>query len=148
LKWTKIQGELLVDVLNKKCPDQGPFKYYVGFRYTDPLTEEAVDQIRKDGVKRVVVFSQYPQYSCSTTGSSINRLAQLWPAAELKQNNVELSFIDRWSTNQGLIDAFADNIRKELMHFTPEERSKVVLLFSAHSLPLCVSGDPFEIALL
>lgn len=34
---------------------------------------------------------------------------------------------------------FADHIVKELDHFPPEKRSEVVILFSAHSLPMSVS---------
>ena len=46
-----------------------PHKYYIGFRYVHPLTEEAIDAIEKDNVERAIAFTQYPQYSCSTTGS-------------------------------------------------------------------------------
>lgn len=35
---------------------------------------------------------------------------------------------------------FAENIQKELELFPPEKRNDVVILFSAHSLPLSVSG--------
>lgn len=36
---------------------------------------------------------------------------------------------------------FADHIVKELDHFPPEKRSEVVILFSAHSLPMSVSKN-------
>lgn len=45
-----------------------PHKFYIGFRYVHPLTEEAIEEMEKDGVERAVAFTQYPQYSCSTTG--------------------------------------------------------------------------------
>lgn len=40
---------------------------------------------------------------------------------------------------------FADHILKELDHFPREKRSEVVILFSAHSLPMSVvnRGDPY-----
>ena len=44
------------------------------FRYAAPLTEETLLEMKKDGVERVVAFSQYPQFSCTTTGSSLNHL--------------------------------------------------------------------------
>ena len=46
-----------------------PHKYYIGFRYVHPLTEEAIEAIEKDNVERAIAFTQYPQYSCSTTGN-------------------------------------------------------------------------------
>lgn len=45
-----------------------PHKFYIGFRYVHPLTENAIKQMEEDGVERAVAFTQYPQYSCSTTG--------------------------------------------------------------------------------
>lgn len=45
-----------------------PHKYYIGFRYVHPLTEEAIEEMERDGIQRAVAFTQYPQYSCSTTG--------------------------------------------------------------------------------
>lgn len=53
------------------CPRAGlaaPHKYYIGFRYVHPLTEEAIEEMERDGIQRAVAFTQYPQYSCSTTG--------------------------------------------------------------------------------
>lgn len=46
-----------------------PHKFYIGFRYVHPLTEEAIEEMERDGVERAVAFTQYPQYSCSTTGA-------------------------------------------------------------------------------
>ena len=54
-------------------------------------------------------------------------------------SKMKWSVIDRWSTNPKLIQTFADNIRKQLDTFPEEKRSRVVLLFSAHSIPQYVS---------
>lgn len=58
--------------------------------------------------------------------------------------------IDRWSTHPGLIEAFAANIKKELEKFPEDVRDDVVIMFSAHSLPMTVvnRGDtyPAEVA--
>ena len=43
-------------------------------RYAHPLTEEALQQLEDDGVEHVVAFSQYPQYSCTTSGSSMHAI--------------------------------------------------------------------------
>ncbi|KAJ1672778.1 hypothetical protein EV182_006517, partial [Spiromyces aspiralis] len=66
-KWTRHQGAGMVKHLDRMCPE-------TGFRYSDPLTQEAVREIMSDQVKTVIAFSQYPQYSCSTTGSNLNEL--------------------------------------------------------------------------
>jgi ferrochelatase len=40
--------------------------------------------------------------------------------------------------NHGLVKTFANHIEKSLLEYPKEERDKVVLLFSAHSLPMSV----------
>lgn len=74
LKWTEKQGELMCKELDRISPESGPHKHYVGFRYVNPLTENTLEQIEKDKPERLVIFSQYPQYSCSTSGSSFNSI--------------------------------------------------------------------------
>lgn len=54
-----------------------PHKYYIGFRYVHPLTEEAIEEMERDGIERAVAFTQYPQYSCSTTGEPPSRAGVL-----------------------------------------------------------------------
>lgn len=51
---------------------------------------------------------------------------------------VEWSVLDRWPTHAGLVEAFAQNVIKALEAFPQDERKDVVILFSAHSLPLSV----------
>ena len=48
------------------------------------------------------------------------------------------SVIDRWGTHPLLVDAFVNLIEKELESIDPEIRDQVIILFSAHSLPLRV----------
>lgn len=158
LKWTNTQGELMCKELDKLSPETAPHKHYVGFRYVNPLTEDTLDQIEKDSPERVVIFSQYPQYSCATSGSSFNsiyyhyrkRFVEIFDTKNyifsIKKNSIcrelpkhiKWSVIDRWSTNPLLIKTVADNVRKELEQFPAEKRKDVIILFSAHSLPMKV----------
>ena len=61
-------------LLDVQRPESAPHKAYTAFRYAPPLTEETLVQMREDGVKRAVAFSQFPQWSCTTAGSSMNEL--------------------------------------------------------------------------
>ncbi|KAG8504550.1 Ferrochelatase, mitochondrial [Galemys pyrenaicus] len=142
--WTSKQGEGMVKLLDDLSPDTAPHKYYIGFRYVHPLTEEAIEEMERDGLDRAIAFTQYPQYSCSTTGSSLNAIYRYYNEMG-KKPTMKWSTIDRWPTHPLLIQCFADNIQKELDHFPREKRSDVVILFSAHSLPISVvnRGDPY-----
>jgi ferrochelatase len=97
-----------------------PHKFYVGFRYALPLTQDALQEIAADNVKRVVGFTQYPQvrqssdqpyfslkvnvtkFSCTTTGSSLNELYRQLKHLKL-ENTFQWTLIDRWPTYPGLI---------------------------------------------
>ena len=138
-------------ILDKASPETAPHKPYVAFRYADPLTEEMYIRLLEDGFGggkggRAVAFTQYPQYSCSTTGSSLNELWKWRNRLEGKRSAtdaepegaVRWSVIDRWPTHPGLIEAIARNVEKSLATYPEERRKDVVLLFSAHSLPMSV----------
>lgn len=103
LKWTREQGAGMVKILDEISPSTAPHKPYVAFRYTNPLTEECIEEMKRDGVKRAIAFTQYPQYSCSTTGSSLNEMyRQLKSMGE--ENGIQWSVIDRWPTHPGLVE--------------------------------------------
>lgn len=155
-KWSEYQNEEMCKILDKISPETAPHKPYVAFRYADPLTEEMYHKLLADGFGngkggRAVAFTQYPQYSCSTTGSSLN---ELWKwrqrlegktASETGNGTINWSVIDRWPTHPGLVEAVAQNIEAKLIEYPEERRSKAILLFSAHSLPMTVvnRGDPY-----
>ncbi|KAJ2748524.1 hypothetical protein H4S06_004925, partial [Coemansia sp. BCRC 34490] len=73
-KWTRIQGEGMVDILRHTKPEAGVYSYYVGFRYTEPSISTALESMVEDGIDHVIAFTQYQQYSSSTTGSNFNEL--------------------------------------------------------------------------
>lgn len=117
---------------------------------------------------------QYPQWSCTTTGSSLNQLWRELERLDMK-DDFKWSLIDRcvsqkppallvrlrnrshapaadgselyyrWNTNPGYIDAVAARVRLGLEQFAPADRHKVVIMFSAHSVPMNVvnRGDPY-----
>ncbi|KAF3702335.1 Ferrochelatase, mitochondrial [Channa argus] len=142
--WTSMQGEGMVKLLDEMSPETAPHKFYIGFRYVHPLTEEAIKEMEKDGVERAVAFTQYPQYSCSTTGSSLNAIYRYYRNGG-DRSKMRWSVIDRWPTHPLLVECFAEHVTNELMKFPKEKRDDVVILFSAHSLPLAVvnRGDPY-----
>ncbi|KAI9230090.1 MAG: hypothetical protein DHS80DRAFT_26719 [Piptocephalis tieghemiana] len=144
LEWTRKQGEALEKRMDTLAPESAPHKVYIGMRYARPLTEDAVQAMIRDGVDRAVAFTQYPQYSCSTTGSSLNELRRQLETHD-PARKIHWSILDRWADDAGLIRAFSKRITQALDTYPKEERESVVLLFSAHSLPMSVvnRGDPY-----
>ncbi|XP_045509271.1 ferrochelatase, mitochondrial [Colias croceus] len=147
-RWTDLQGKLLTEALDQMLPASAPHKHYIAFRYVPPFTEEALEQLESDGVERAIIFSQYPQYSCATTGSSLNAIADFYK--DRKRPNIKFSMIERWGNNPLLATVFAERIKEKLLLFDGSVRNQVMIMFTAHSLPLkAVSrGDtyPHEVA--
>ena len=142
--YTEEQGKAMVKHLDIMSPATAPHKFYIGFRYASPMTEDALAEMEKDGVTRAVAFTQYPQFSCATTGSSLNELWRQLVKGKY-EDTFEWSVIDRWPGEAGLVESFADCIKEGLEGFEPEDRDEVVILFSAHSLPMkfIERGDPY-----
>ncbi|KAI9502857.1 hypothetical protein GGI25_002633 [Coemansia spiralis] len=143
-KWTRIQGKGMVDILDQTSPETGPHSYYVGFRYTSPSIQDAVQSMIGDGITHAVAFTQYQQYSGSTTGSNLNELYRAQKNLD-PQSKLQWSFIDRWGCHPKLVSAFADRVEDQVKKLTVDVRQKTPILFSAHSLPLNVvdRGDPY-----
>ena len=152
-KWSEYQAAEMCKLLDKMSPETAPHKPYVAFRYANPLTEEMYKRLLDDGFGngkggRAVAFTQYPQYSCSTTGSSLNELWKWRQRLEGKagtpspgaanDGTISWSVIDRWPVHPGLSEAIAQNVEAQLASYPEERRKDVVLLFSAHSLPMSV----------
>jgi len=144
LRYTEAQGRGMVTRLDRLSTGTAPHKFYVAFRYTRPNSEDALRMMHSDGVERAVAFTQYPQFSCSTTGSSLN---ELWRAAGRTglRDAFEWSIVDRWPVHPGFIEAMTETVRDGLEQFNPADREKALILFSAHSLPLDVidRGDSY-----
>jgi ferrochelatase len=144
LRYTRAQGQGMVERLDRLSPQTAPHGFYVAFRYVQPKSEDALRAMAADGVEHAVAFTQYPQFSCSTTGSSLN---ELWRAVERTglRDAFQWSLIDRWPVHTGFIEAMTRTVREGLEQFEPAARDEVPILFSAHSLPLDVidRGDAY-----
>ena len=144
-KWTKLQGEEFCKILDRTRPQSAPHKAYTGFRYVPPYTEDALAEMQRDGVEHAVAFSQFPQWSCTTTGSSMNELWRQIQRLDMG-DAFKWSVIDRWPLQAGFLDSVVQRLEERMLSdFTEEEREKVVVVFSAHSVPMKVvaKGDHY-----
>lgn len=127
--YTRQQAEILEQKLREQGLDA---KCYIAMRYWHPLTADTVRQMQQDGVGRLVVLPLYPQYSISTTSSSLRELAKHLPS----QFAATTTVVPFWYDRPGYIGAISDLIQHELAKFSAEERSHGVhVLFSAHGVP-------------
>jgi protoporphyrin/coproporphyrin ferrochelatase len=138
--YTLRQASLLEERLHKVLPT----KVYAAMRYWRPSTEETLDAIERDGIKKVILLPLYPQYSLATTASSVKE----WEKhVGLRGANIESKLIESYYDHPTYIDAFVERIRTGLERFPTDVRDKVTILFSAHGTPMKLvrQGDPYSI---
>ena len=61
---------------SQRASQQTQAKSYVAMRYWYPFTSDALEAVKRDGIERLVVLPLYPQFSISTSGSSLRVLEQ------------------------------------------------------------------------
>ena len=117
---------------------------YVAFRYSEPTSEDALRAMAANGIREVVVLTLYPHYSTATTGSSLRELERALHRTGLSRR-FRFRVVDRWYDHPGYVAAMTQRVREALEAWPHDRRSRVVLLFSAHSLPMSFveDGDPY-----
>jgi len=144
LRFTTGQGEGVARRLERRRPDLGPVKPYIAFRYAPPTADDALRAMRADGVRRAVVLTLYPQYSEATTGSSLRDLRRAAQRTGL-DGAFDLTVVDRWWAQPSYLDVLAAHVEEGLRAWPEERRERVLVLMSAHSLPMSFvdEGDPY-----
>lgn len=152
------------DLLQQSCIDRYGVnvKAYIGMRYWHPFTEEALDEIRNDGIEALVILPLYPQFSISTSGSSLRVLQEEFSSATNNGgdwnlgNSMVHTVVPSWYDRPGYVRAMASLLRTELEAFTEQQIAEAKaaapgekplhVLFSAHGVPQSYieAGDPYQ----
>jgi len=116
----------------------GPVRVALGMRYGNPSIPEALESLRAAGVERLLVLPLYPQYSATTTATTVDRVAEILRGWRWVP---ELRFITHYHDDPLYIEALASTIRAAREQHGPGER----LLFSFHGIPerYYRQGDPY-----
>jgi ferrochelatase len=111
---------------------------FVAMRYWHPFTQEAIAQLRASQCEEIVLLPLYPQYSSTTTGSSLNE----WRRRFL--DDVPVHCVETFYRNTMYLDSVVEKVNEALSRFPEPERAEIV--FSAHSIPMSViaKGDPYQ----
>ena len=122
----------LVVKLQKQLPQ---FFITTTMRYTSTFAQTAIARIKEEHIKDVVLLPLYPQYSTTTTKSSIDDFV------EHSNNQFNISICEPFYTNNRYNQAICNDII-ELQQGSTDYH----LIFSAHGLPQKIvdKGDPYE----
>jgi protoporphyrin/coproporphyrin ferrochelatase len=111
---------------------------FVAMRYWHPFTAEAIAQLRAAKCDEVVLLPLYPQYSSTTTGSSLNEWRRHF------HDDIPLHCVDTFYQNELYLEAVVEKLDDALARFPDPAQADIV--FSAHSVPVSVieQGDPYQ----
>lgn len=117
---------------------RGRLSLALGMRYGRPSIAEALAQLRRQNVERLLVLPLYPQYSATTTGSifdAVTRELQRW------RRIPEVRFIHRYHQEPAYLEILSQSIRE----FRQREGDAQKLVFSFHGIPRDYheAGDPY-----
>ncbi len=115
----------------------------VAMRYWHPFTHEAFAELQKLAPGDLVLLPLYPQYSRTTTGSSLNEWNRHFRVSDDWRPN--LHTVREYHADPDFVDALVAAVNASLAGF-PHPAADVDFLFSAHSLPVSVvqAGDPYQ----
>jgi ferrochelatase len=110
-------------------------------RYWHPTSSEAARAVAEWGPDEIVLLPLYPQFSTTTTASS---LADWRRAAAQQGLNQTTQSVCCYPAESGFVDAVAELIRPELARASDHGKAPRLLL-TAHGLPkrIVQAGDPY-----
>lgn len=133
---TEAQASALEQELRKALDA----RVFVAMRYWHPLTADTARQVEAEAPRHLVLLPLYPQYSKTTTGSSLNEWHRTYDS-----KSAPAKIVRDFHNYPPYLDAVAERINQGLARFE-HKTTHVHLVFSAHGLPRSVieAGDPYQ----
>lgn len=134
---TRRQAGALAKALSGRLPDD-EVGVFVAMRYWSPLTEETAVEVAAFGPDEIILLPLYPQFSTTTTESSLKRWAEVYAGSGMSRT------VCCYPQAPGWIEAQADGVAAKLAEAGDRP---VRVLFSAHGIPESLvrrKGDPYQ----
>ena len=110
-----------------------------GMLHSEPSLTGALDTLAADGTHRIIVIALAPQYSPIIL-AGYERTVAAWRA---EHPEVDVQIAGAWHLMPEWIDALAERVEEALAKLEPQVRSRIPIIFTAHSLPRpVVDRDP------
>ncbi len=135
----RVLTEQQAQALERNLSTHVDARVVVAMRYWKPFTADAVRALAAYAPQEIVLLPLYPQFSFSTTGSSLKE----WQR-QFSDTHCPVHTIRSFHDHPRLIEAFVENIHASLAQFA--EPGTVQFVFSAHGLPVSfiARGDPYQ----
>ncbi|MFC4271659.1 ferrochelatase [Sneathiella chungangensis] len=138
LPQTEAQAAALQDLLDQEAGDD--YRVFVSMRYWHPFAHDVARAVADWTPEEVILLPLYPQFSSTTTASSLEEWTRAANAAGLAAPTASLCC---YPFEKGLISACTELIAPKVAEMAGQ---KVRVLFSAHGLPQKIvdAGDPYQ----
>ncbi|QFR43138.1 ferrochelatase [Sulfurimonas sp. CVO] len=109
-------------------------------RYTPPFASEVIERLNKEDIEKIYLIPLYPQYSTTTTKSSLEDFEEQY---HLRGGDAILVEIKHFFQNFNYNRAIIQRIKERISEY---ESTNFEIIFSAHGLPVKVieRGDVYE----
>jgi ferrochelatase len=140
LEFTRRQAQ----ALEKELRREFDARVVIAMRYWRPFTDEAIAELTAFRPDELVLLPLYPQYSKTTTGSSINEWNRRFHPNGW---NPHVRVIPEFYEDAAYLDAVVAAVNHSLDELEDRaDADDVDIVFSAHSVPVAVieRGDPYQ----
>jgi len=129
-----------VDALAEELGDG--YRCYLGMRHWSPWIEDVVGRMVEDGIKHAVGLVLAPHFSALSVAKYQQKVSD---GLDLYRGRIEFEHIPSYHAARGLIEAFAARVAEGLSRWPEDDRDRVHVVFTAHSLPerVLANGDPY-----
>jgi protoporphyrin/coproporphyrin ferrochelatase len=134
LETTRAQAEGLADRLG----DRTTFRTYLGMKHSPPFIRDAVGRMHDDGIERAVGIVMAPHWSGMSVETYVERVLD---AVNGLGGGPSFSFVRSYHAHPAFVKFLAARVSDALGSVRRTERSRAMVLFSAHSLPTRVVED-------
>ncbi|QKQ24024.1 ferrochelatase [Candidatus Ruthia endofausta] len=125
LSITKLQLQGVKKTLLKQHEN---LVFEIGMRYGNPSISSALDKLRAQGCEKIIVLPLYPQYSNTTTLSTLDTINQTLSSWTQKP---KIAFIEYYYDNDGYLQSLANSVLEhQTKHGKPDK-----LMISFHGIP-------------
>lgn len=137
LEYTQEQAVALEEALYGK----GGYKVFICMRYWNPRAQEVVKEVLAYDPDHIILLPLYPQFSSTTTASSIKEWKAECNKAKLLRSTATICC---YPVEDEYITSHAWQVRD--VYFKAAEFGRPRILFSAHGLPerIVKAGDPYQ----
>jgi ferrochelatase len=118
------------------------YRVYIGMRHWHPYIAQTVDEMVRDGGRRVIAVALAPHYSRFSIDGYMQRVRE---AMAKSGATFELTYVKSWNDHPLFLRSIAERMEDARKKFGVSDWEEIQVLFSAHSLPekILQSNDPY-----